>query len=542
MPLTIPTNLFQVPFFKRIVNSTVFKPALAEYQRTLSNPMIVQEDLLQKIIRQNKNTVYGRKYHFSAIKNVKDFQNILPIVTYEDLHPFIDRMLKGQKNVLTKQKVIFFATTSGSTNKPKLIPVTKQRINQLYKELTLWAVFILGKNFRSVVKGKTLYFAGPYREDISEGGTLMGSISGYMAYKSPRWTRPKMVVPYEYYNEMDFDKKTHMIAKKALQADISQLAFASPIEALLFFEYVEKNFDALIRDLLVDGKLRHAKRLAKLPDAKPKTIWPHISLINTVMAESNLPHLKVLQTMLALPKESVRDPGIYASEGRLTIGLTDYVNAGVIMAQENFFEFMPELADEVYGPPITIDKIKKGKNYKILITTTEGLYRYDMGDVLKVIDFKKNLPIVRFVKRDSFLNIVGEFSPENQLISAADKMLKQYAIDAVAYTYVPYLKDLKKRPSYEFLLETKDDLTDEKYADFIKDLDKELKSRIQDYRQMREEFGRLGHIRLSLVKKGDFTAFEKTRFERSGQPKPIRVAKKESFRDNFTVVKGFVVE
>lgn len=526
----------------RLFKTKLFRNALARYQRALKNPAKVQEALLTHIIDRNKNTAYGRKYGFSSITTIKEFQQKVPIVTYEDLLPYIDCMLQGMKNVLVKDKVIYFATTSGTTNKPKLIPVTSARHKQLQQEILLWAFFMVQRKLRKGVMGKTLYFAGPIREDVSMGGTLMGSISGYMAWKSPVWVKSKLVIPPEFYNEMDFDKKTKMIALKALATkNITQIGFAAPIEAILFFDYLKKNKNKLLKELERMGKKQRAKQLAKLEEFTPGKIWPKISLINCIKSDTNKPYLDVVLEKINLPKVITRDPGIFASEGRLTLGLTDHDQAGVLVAQENFFEFMEHIGDNEYAKPIPLEKVKKGKRYKVLLTTQEGLYRYDIGDVLEIVDFKGKLPVVKFVQRDNFLNIVGEFSPENQLIAAMDDVTNKLAIAVEGYTYIPYMADLEQRPCYEVLIEPRQTLSDEETKQFMKTLEEELVTRIQDYRQMRQEFGRLGHLRIGLVAKGSYKQFEQSRLQRAGQPKPVRIAKDFSFRDKFTIEKEFYV-
>ncbi|MBN1275776.1 GH3 auxin-responsive promoter family protein [Candidatus Woesearchaeota archaeon] len=523
----------------RLLKSKLFKRVSATYQRALHNPAKVQEDLLKHILHHNRETAYGRKYGFAAIKSIEEFQEKVPVVTYDDLFPYVECMLQGMRNVLVKDKVVFFATTSGTTSKPKLIPVTNVRKQQLQQELLLWLSFMAKRGLLKGIRGKTLYFAGPFREEVSMGGTLMGSISGYMAWKSPVWAKSKLVVPPEFYNEMDFDKKTRMIALKALATrNITQIGFAAPIEAILFFDYVKKHKRSLLKELERLGKNHRVRQLAKLTDFSPGRIWPRLSLINCIKSETNMPYLEVVEEKVGLPGLVIRDPGIFASEGRLTLGITDHDRAGVLVAQENFFEFM-ELAGEVYKAPVTIEKVKRGRKYKVILTTQEGLYRYDIGDVVEVVDFKGKLPVVRFVQRDNFLNIVGEFSPENQLLAAMDAVAGRLGVSYEGYTFIPYTRDLERRPCYEVLLEPKGDLDDEEVRRLMRELDKELVSRIQDYRQMRQEFGRLGHLRVSLVRRGSYELLAREQLSRSGQPKPVRVAKDASFRDRFAIEKEF---
>ena len=528
---------------KWLFRSKLFRNALARYRKALRNPRKTQEKLLKYILSHNRKTAYGRKHGFEDIGSVEEFQKRVPIVTYEDIYPYIECMLQGMRNVLTKDKVVFFATTSGSTSRPKLIPVANTRRRQFHQELLLLMFFLMKKKaVRKGVKGKTLYFAGPYHEDISQGGTLMGSISGYMAWKTPFWAKAKMVVPPEVYNVMDFEKKTRIIALKALATkNITQIGFAAPIEVILFFDYIKRHKRSLLNELKRTGKRMRARQLEKLDEFIPANIWPNLCLANCIKSDANMPYMDVLREKAGIPDLTIRDPGIYASEGRLTLGLTDEDRTGVVVAQENFFEFMEQKGKEEYKRPVTIDKVRKGRRYKVVITTQEGLYRYDMGDVVEVVGFKGKLPVVKFVQRDHFLNIVGEFSPENQLLEAMETVKRSEDLPAREFTFLPYTRDLEHRPRYEVLLELEKDVPDKALRSFARTLDKELKRRIQDYRQMREEFGRLGHLSVAVVEGGSYKALERERLRQGGQPKPTRVAKDVSFRDRFSIVKRVAV-
>jgi FMN phosphatase YigB (HAD superfamily) len=110
------------------------------------------------------------------------------------------------------------------------------------------------------------------------------------------------------------------------------------------------------------------------------------------------------------------------------------------------------------------------------------------------------------------------------------------------FTFVPYTRDLRDRPRYEVLLELSGEASDRSLRAFAKALDQELKRRVQDYRQMREEFGRLGHLSVAVVENGSYNDLEKERLQRAGQPKPVRVAKDVSFRDKFSIIKEIVVK
>jgi hypothetical protein len=505
---------------------------LNEFRQSLKDPRKVQEKVLLRIIEKNKNTVYGKKYQFEKIQSIKDFQKKVPVVSYEDIIPYIEKLKNNEPNILTKDKVIYFATTSGTTKAVKLIPVTAERTKIFRRELSLWSFFMLRK-FKKIMTGKTLYFAGPYTEFYTNKGIPCGSISGYLAHKTPWIIKKKLVVNPKIYNIMNFDEKTRKIAISALLSNITQIGFASPIEAILFFDYIAKNKDSLINELKRKGKQKDANRLRKLKNFNPANIWPNLFLINCIKSKTNQIYLETLKEKIG-KDIIIRDPGIYSSEGRLSLCLEDEGIAGIIPANENFFEFLEQKNGKSQGPPITAEKVKLGKEYLVIITTPEGLYRYDMGDIIKIAGFREKLPLIEFVNRNNYLNIAGELAHENILIESMQMAMKTANINLRSFTFLPLISPAKK-PRYEVLIEPIKTTSKSDAKKFLKIVDDSLQKNISDYKQMRNEFGRMDFPRLTILKKGSYDLFDKKRVTSVGQPKPIYVSKNAEFRNNFEV-------
>jgi hypothetical protein len=503
-----------------------------EFRQSMKNPEKVQEKVLLRIINKNKNTVYGKKYKFAKIKSIKDFQKNVPVVSYEDLIPYIEKLKNNEQNMLTKDKVIYFATTSGTTKAVKLIPVTAERTKIFRRELSLWSFFML-KKFKKIMTGKTLYFAGPYTEFYTNKGIPCGSISGYLAHKTPWLIKKKLVVNPKIYNIMNFDEKTRKIAIAALQSNITQIGFASPIEAILFFDYIAKNKDSLLKELKKQGMNKDADRLRKLKKFTPANIWPNLFLINCIKSKSNQIYLETLKEKIG-KDIIIRDPGIYSSEGRLSLCLEDEGIAGIIPANENFFEFLEQKNGKSKGLPVTAGNVKLGKEYLVILTTPEGLYRYDMGDIIKIAGFRGKLPLIEFVNRNNYLNIAGELAHENILIESMQMAMKTAGMNLRSFTYMPLISPARK-PRYEVLIEPVNEISKAEAKKFLKIIDDSLQKNISDYKQMRNEFGRMDFPRLTILKKGSYDAFDRKRVSGSGQPKPIYVSKNSEFKNNFEI-------
>lgn len=505
---------------------------IIDFQDALIDPLKSQKKILLKIIKRNKNTEYGKKYDFNGIKSIEDFQKKIPIIKYSDILEDVEKIKNGKQNIFTKDKVVYFASTSGTTSNIKLIPVTKQKVKNYNKEFTLWAVYVL-KEYIKIINGKTLYFSGPYFEGYTKAKIPYGSISGYLAYKSPWYLKKKMSNPINVYNQMNFEKKIKKMAVYALQENITQLAFTAPIEAILFFDYIKENKNKLIKEIKKTSP-KKAQELSKIENFNGINIWPNLGLVSCFRSEINEMYLEKLMEKIG-KKIDVRDPGINSSEGRITIGISKDGVSGVPPLNTTFFEFKEVNKNKI----LTIDKLKLNKKYSVIITTQEGLYRYDTQDVVKVSRFMKKVPELRFSNRENFLNIAGELAYEKEIVKLFEKTLKETKIKIKNYTIIPYLSELSKKPRYEVLLDLESKNIDEKKVLLFKEkLDVNLKS-INDYKQMREEFGRLESPIISILEKGSYDDFNRKRLTESGNPKPINIHQDHNFRKNFKIKKSF---
>jgi hypothetical protein len=507
---------------------------IIDFQDALIDPLKSQKKILKKIIKRNKNTEYGKKYSFSKIKTIEDFQKQVPIIKYNDIIEDIEEIKKGKQNILTKDKVIYFASTSGTTSKIKLIPVTKQRIKNYNKEFALWAVYVL-KDYVKIANGKTLYFAGPYFEGKTKGKIPYGSISGYLPFKSPWYVKKKISNPINVYNEMNFNKKIKKMAIHALQENITQIAFTAPIEAILFLDYIKENKDKLIK-IIKKKNSKRAEYLSKIDDFKAINIWPNIGLVSCFRSKTNEMYIDTLMEKIG-KKIEVRDPGINASEGRISIGISKDGISGVLPLNTTFFEFIDFNKEK--KEVITVDKLKLNRKYKVIITTQEGLYRYDMGDVVKVTGFFKRIPEIKFFTRENYLNIAGELAYEDEIVKALKKSFTEEKFKVKHYTVIPHLKDLSKKPRYEILIDLEENKTEKEIIKLKEKIDLNLKETINDYKQMREEFGRMDMPVISILEKNSYDEFNKKRVVGSGNPKPINIHPEQNFRENFKIKKTY---
>ncbi|MFP4522988.1 MAG: GH3 auxin-responsive promoter family protein [Candidatus Woesearchaeota archaeon] len=507
------------------------------YQKSKRYPYRVQKKILRYILNEQKNTAYGKAHSFSSISSVKEFQKKVPITNYEDIKPYIQKIKQGEQNILTKKKVIFFATSSGTTSASKYIPVTSDRMKIFTNEFQLWSTRVLKKEQIKVLGGKTLYFATASNLGTTKANIQFGNITGYMVQKLPAMLKRKLVLPAHVYNIKNVKQRTEKIALVSLQEDVRQLGFFAPIETILFLEYIYKNKKKLIAKIKKTNPKR-AKELEELPEFKAKYFWPKLSLISCVKTPSTIFYLDQLFELIG-KKIPTRDPGIYASEGRISLGIVNNSRNGIIVANTSFFEFCECTKNATFKDPVCIHKIKKGKKYKVLITTTEGLYRHDIGDIVEVRGFKKKLPIIRYADRDNYINVAGENMSEINLVTCVKEELQKQNIKSKHFTVCPCISSPKNKPCYEALLELDMTISDKKLSRFAKELEKNLQEKVLTYKKARNEFGRLEALQASIVKTQSYAKHTtKKQQKQKGQIKPILVSKDPTFREQFDIIKS----
>lgn len=514
--------------------------AFQKFNKMRDNPIQYQRKLLFEILKKNQYTDYGIELGFKDIHSIREFQRRVPIVKYEDLEERIEQIKNGKLNILTNKRVIYLATTSGSTNKPKFIPVTKKRLDTFKEEYNIWTIFAL-KDHPEMIKGKSLLLVGGNYEGDTVGGIPYGSISGYLATKLPWYVKRKLVVPFYVYNISDFDKKIHQIARLGLEANVSQIGLSSPVEVLLLFDYIQKNRERLKREIFDTGNKKRARELDKLKEFMPKNYWPNLALLNYIKGGFARFYLDRVQKIVG-PRVAIRDPGIYSSEGRISICLSDEGAKGIIAAGSNFFEFM-EFNGGDLKEPIAIEDLEIGRDYSVLLTTQEGLYRYDLGDIIKVIDFYKKMPIVEFVdRRDMGLSIVGEHVSESQLVNSVREAAETKRIQLVSFMVVPNIDGI--RPRYEYLVEFSSPVNKKKALGLLQEIERRLQSKNFVYKKMRQDYGRLDPPIISIVKPKSFDNLNLERIKKIGvrQIKPINLAQNPDYKKELKIEATYFIQ
>ncbi len=465
-----------------------------------SYPNKVQEQFLLNLIKKNKFTVYGKKYSFDKINNYKDFKNNIPIVEYDDIELFINKIKNGETNVLTSDPVILFSITSGTTAEPKFIPITRQSLKRTQNLNHKWLSFSISDH-PSFLKKKFLCITGAAIEGYSKCGIPYGSSSGMITTSLPSLLQKAFAVPIITSEIKEFDMRYFAMTRFAYEHSISLISTPNPLTLIKIAETANHSSENIIRSIhngwlsesiknmtdciksginpkLISSIRPNKKRAAFLHKIlentgflNPIDCWPNLKLIGCWLGGSIGFHSSELNKYYG--NTPLRDIGYMASEGCITIPKKDSTPAGVISLQNHFYEFIPEEQIELSNPDILrIAELEDGCFYKILLTNENGLYRYDINDIVQVHGFYKKTPIIAFARKSgNVCNITGEKLHLNQVLQSIDKIQLEFNININQFRIIPDINLLRYEFFFDFSSEVSKDILQNK---LLPELDKYL--------------------------------------------------------------------
>lgn len=526
--------------------------AIEQFQALCRDAVAIQERFLLERLAENKDTEYGKLFGFEDIHSVEEYQKELPITFHYDYEPAIDRQVEGENGLLTAEKPVFYCISSGSTDSPKYVPIVEQDIKRQY---FYWYGFIRESIRRQIpdasdeeLFGK-IFETGEFRRNFMPDGTMSGVRAGALhRYLEARgefdincYTAPLEVVFPEEMEDMLYVKLRFALACR----DVTAIHGVFVNRVVGMFRYLVDNWDAFLSDIetgkvsecfpvshewrrYLEEKLPadpdRAAELREIPTENlPKglvrKIWPKIrygQLIGGSMFSAYMERLWMYVEDLPIHFFTYA-----ASEGCFGIarGIGEEDAYYVLLPDTCFYEFMPETGDG--GRIYTIRDVEVGSKYEILITTLSGMYRYAIGDVVEVVGFEGQAPVVRVCYRKSqVINIADEKMNVRQLENAMRKFQRRAGCSAEGYCVDGDYT--KKLPCYILYLELAGGELPDDAAEI---LDECLMESCSGYKRDRE-LAELGKVFIQPVPKGAFKAYGRFMAKlgrRKEQDKPLRI-------------------
>lgn len=418
------------------------------------NADTVQTKFLLNWLHENRDTEFGRRYGFAEMDCVREYQKKVPLSTYEDYARAIERMIDGEKNILTARDAVFFCISSGTVGDEKYIPLTEYDLEAHYTFM-YGAVFgQIREHYRDLgetdVFGKIFQigeFAKTYMPDGRMNGIRSSCVYQWLdrsgEFDASDYCVPKEILFPETLEDQLYIKVRFALAERDLTAIHG--VFINRIAGVI--EYILRNWKLLLSDMeygtvSVDIPEKQRKYLAeKLPPdperarelhAIPyeelhkgiiKKIWKNIKYILAIGGDSFFYYTKKVRGYAdGVPMHYFV---FAASEG--VFGLAenmDMADRYMLLPESVFFEFIPANGDHNHTP-LLIGDVKVGEKYELVVTNRSGLYRYRLGDVVKVVGMHDTAPVVKFCyRRSQVINIAGEKSNQQQFDMAIKRFME----------------------------------------------------------------------------------------------------------------------
>lgn len=405
--------------------TTVSSSVKANFVKKTRHTSAVQEQFLFSLLQAYQNTELGRKYQLGEIKTIDAFRDRIPVLPYSSYEPYLERIAKGEKNVLTPNRVVFLNFSSGSTGTKKLIPVTRQFQNSL-RTANLTSIGFLNEALQSrgLQFGKLLATNSVQLLGRTSGGIEYGPASVGVLRMGKFLYEQLFAHPYETLKPADTLPRHYICLLFALQEPSMRGIGANfPMLILRTCNYLEQYAEELIQDLeqgtiaswlklepeirvLLEERLSpnpsRAKQLREILKSEgrltPKLAWQNLSFFVTARGGTSDFYFE------RFPSYFDDTPGfgaVYSSaEGTFSINHALNEDGSILAIESGFFEFIPQDQWEAEHPKTLLaTEVKTGEQYRILTTNYSGLYRYDIGDVVEVVGFYEQAPLLVFRHR-----------------------------------------------------------------------------------------------------------------------------------------------
>lgn len=541
----------------RLLLSTLGHRAKA-FEEATNEPAKAQEKILLEFVRRNQRSEYGRRYGFSDIKTVEDFRSQVPISNYENIRPSIDRMIAGERGILTSDETVFFSTTSGTTSKPKLIPETRYSQRKKAEVLNLWSYYIC-RDHPDLFDGKVLAVVSPEIEGYTSAGIPFGAESG-RGYRSLLGAITHLyALPKEILEIPDYESRYYVILRIGIEErNITNIATLTPGTLLLLVRRLEAYKERIVKDIrtgsidraidmpsdtrkmLSRGLHPNSRRADELQSIFEsgglyiRKIWPNLKLLECWKGGSAGYYLSDISKQFG--NTPVRDIGYLSSEARCSIVMDDSGPDGVLAIQSNFYEFIPkEDAHKEKKRLLLCDQLEKGKEYFIIVTTPGGLCRYDIDDIVRVTGFMNKTPRIEFVQKGVHAaSIAGEKLYEAHVNNAVSGALARIGSSAEFFTATV---DLGKPPRYAILIEMKTKPPQAQLHELLRLIEKGLSLQNKEYAD-RQDAGLLGPAVLKILRNGEHERFMAKRIRDGAHDSQFKLPELSSdpaFQANFAV-------
>lgn len=486
--------------FAYIVKKSVLKWANAPFE--------TQQKVFQNLISESVQTQFGLDHDFISINSYTDFVNRVPIRDYEDLKPYVDKVVNGEEDILWKGKPLYFAKTSGTTSGSKYIPITKESMPthiEAARNAILMYIAETGKS--KFVDGKMIFLQGsPILKEIN--GIQQGRLSGIVAHYVPKYLQKNRMPSWKTNCIEDWETKVDAIVDETLPENMTVIS-GIPSWVQMYFEKLNLKTGRKVGDVFKNFNL---------------------FIFGGVNYE---PYRAKFESLIGRKVDSIE---LYpASEG--FFAFQDKQNEKGMLLQLNsgiFYEFIK--ADEFYTEHpkrLTIKEVEIGVNYVLIISTNAGLWAYNVGDTIKFTSTKPFRVIVSG-RIKHFISAFGEHVIGKEVEQALQDALTGTNIQISEFTVAPQINPKEGLPYHEWFIEF------ENAPEDINEIKQRIEKSIQDQNSYYFDLIKgkvLQTLKITEIKKNGFQDYMKSIGKLGGQNKIPRLSNDRTIADALSELK-----
>ena len=492
-------SILAIPFAKLVRRSVM---------KWVNNPVTTQDKVFKTLIKDAANTQFGKDHNFSTIRTYSDYVKQVPIRDYEELKPYVERVVAGEENILWKGKPLYFAKTSGTTSGAKYIPITKESMPthvEAARNAILMYIAETGKS--KFVDGKMIFLQGsPILKE--ENGIQLGRLSGIVAHYVPKYLQKNRMPSWETNCIEDWETKVEAIVDETLREDMTIIS-GIPSWVQMYFEKIQERTQQKVGEvfknfnLFIFGGVNYEPYRAKF---------------------ENLIGRKVDSIELYPASE-----GFFAYQDKQNEkGMLLQLNSGI------FYEFIA--ADEFFTETpkrLTIKDVEIGVNYVIIISTNAGLWAYNIGDTIQFTSVKPYKVIVSG-RIKHFISAFGEHVIGKEVEQALQEAVSDSNIQVSEFTVAPQINPDSGLPYHEWFIEFEN--APDNLSTLAEKIDQSLQRQNSYYLDLIK--GKvLQPLKIKEVQKNGFQDYMKSIGKLGGQNKLPRLSNDRKIADSLYTLK-----
>ncbi|MCM0665440.1 GH3 auxin-responsive promoter family protein [Flavobacterium tyrosinilyticum] len=477
------------------------------YKQTLKwteKPVETQQKVFKSLIENAKSTAFGKDHHFDQIKNFEDFQKRVPVRDYEDLKPYVEKVVKGESDILWKGKPLYFAKTSGTTSGAKFIPLTKESM-PFHIEAARNAIlhYIHETGNADFIDGKMIFLQGsPILTE--KYGIKFGRLSGIVAHFVPKYLQENRMPSWETNCIEDWETKVNAIADETIKENMSVIS-GIPSWVQMYFERLQQ----------------------KSGGKKIGEIFKNFNLF--IYGGVNYePYRAKFENMIGRKVDSIElfpaSEGFFAyQDSQKEKGMLLLLKSGI------FYEFIK--ADEFFNENAkvyTIGEVEVGVNYVLIISTNAGLWRYNIGDTIQFTSLAPHRVIVSG-RIKHYISAFGEHVIANEVENAMKEAVNSTNIVINEFTVAPQITPASGLPYHEWLIEFEKEPEDMEI--FAETIDNSMRKQNIYYDDLITG-NVLRKVVITKVSKNGFQDYMKSQGKLGGQNKLPRLSNNRDIADN----------